>query len=161
MAEYSLETLDEHLLFFAHDEEGKVVEAYFVHEVGVPDIDFGEIKSINFLYDEGRLEVLNVKGPAVRFEVDGQRQSDVGTEIFATRGLSFFQSNTPREKKAMVAMFSQNPVEGCQSGGVGAVSCSHSNMGRTCKVSCAAGYFACCNTGENNPCLCVAADDFD
>lgn len=160
IVKYSQEMLDGNLLFFGHDGEGKIVETYFVQEVGMSDFDFGEIKSIYFSHKKGKLEVHNAKGLAARFELDGKGKNDETTEIFSPKGVSYYQVNKPQEKMVLLAKFSHKPDEGCQSGGEGATSCSHSNMGRICKVSCAEGYFACCSTGGESPCLCVPADDF-
>ena len=41
---------------------------------------------------------------------------------------------------------------GCQSGGVGSVSCSVSR----CSVTCEQGYYSCCNNNAEPPCRCIA-----
>lgn len=156
-----------------------VVDQWFILETAEPPLTpiSEHIGDALVVYSAG---VLEVSSPERRFELvlEGESRSDDGTSTRVVGvGLSHHKAEKTgiriaeairRSRISSTCMECEvlNPDPGagtgtgtsCSSGGPGATSCTATQQGNSCSITCATGRYACCNYGAGGSpyCRCVS-----
>ncbi len=159
------------LLVFIFSKDGKINALLSLIPENKADIqklyNYATLQGANFLYSKNLL-VIEKNSNRIYFVVDNKsgiqeakklKNSSVIKGIQLSLCLGKYNSSSLREIKnyKTVRDFFLSEAKSqtkCTSGGEGATNCSVKNSLSNCSVSCATGYYACCN-GEANKCSCL------